>query len=117
MSRVTLRGSNIARDNKVEAIKAVRRAADLGLKDAKDTIEAMMDGHSVTVDVNISDSDVRDALDTLRAVGGEIHTTGEELITRIRDVAIDALRASEDALAVELLDALINHKSRVGVRQ
>ena len=38
------RTTPFANQNKVQAIKALRRVTDMGLKEAKDTVEAIMDG-------------------------------------------------------------------------
>ena len=72
--------------NKVSAIRALRCITGIGLKEAKDAIEAAManDPDPITLDMLRGNPAAREQLDILKSLGAEIANTGEVLLDKLR---------------------------------
>jgi ribosomal protein L7/L12 len=85
----------VAQGRKIEAIKRVREATGLGLKEAKDYVEALAAGAPVAVPaappVHTSTADVEDELRALLARGQKI-----EAIKRVREATGLGLKEAKD---------------------
>ena len=104
--------------NKVAAIKALRSMSGLGLKDAKDGVEDVMSGRTLTVPLSINALDdrgllnAREEIATLRAEGIHVGVGGTK-----RDVVIGATRSAAKMavndkqydLAIDLIKVLRDH--------
>lgn len=104
--------------NKVAAIKALRYITGLGLKDAKDTVEDVMEGHNLEVPLNPKAIDNHGRLDareevaTLRAEGIHIATGGTKrhaVIGATRAAAKIAVDDHQYDLAIDLIKVLRDH--------
>lgn len=98
-------------DNKVACIKAWRQISGLGLKEAKDAVEAVMENQPQVIEiVNKPDENVmRECLQVLRAEGMLVVTQSP-----VRDIALRAVETSaklalenhEYDLAIDLTNIL-----------
>lgn len=101
---------------KVAAIKALRQATGIGLKEAKDAIEGVMvqNPKPVTLDlIRATEPDARarvqDALTDLKAVGAEIANVDEALLIKLQEVLREAIDAKAYDLAEDLLVLVRRH--------
>lgn len=97
--------------NKVSAIKALRSLSGLGLKEAKDAIEAahlQQTFNNIIASVPLMEQEMA----TLRANGIEVRAAGMFIIEELRRLAADALKAGEDELANEILQLVLAEKLR-----
>jgi hypothetical protein len=107
-----------ATGNKLAAIKALRSFTGLGLKDAKDAVEDVMDGHNLDVPVNGNLIDnhgklvARDELAALRENGIHVSLGGtkrEAVIGATRSAAKIAIEDCQYDLAIDLIKVLRDH--------
>ena len=105
-------------NNKVAAIKALRSLSGLGLKEAKDGVEDVMDGRSLTVPLAIGALDdrgqlnAREELATLRQEGihvGAGSTKRDAVIGATRSAAKIAVDDKQYDLAIDLIKVLRDH--------
>lgn len=101
--------------SKITAIKALRTINKMGLKEAKETVEALMVGtEEFSFNVDNSDPYVLDALDTFAESGGYT-VTDNALVTEIRICLDIALNTNELAIAEVLITTLKNMAPAAGV--
>jgi hypothetical protein len=117
--------SSYNRAEKVRAIKAIRILSGLGLKEAKDIVDAE---NSCTLQVVTSDGPVSwdnseivsaerrytDAVSDLYAAGiyvTEVMSTRNVLLDEVRQLASDALMEKQDDLAIALIEVLARFKA------
>lgn len=103
--------------NKVGCIKAVRTLTNLGLKEAKDMVEAAMNGTPQTANIHASltRKDIEDGIRSLRDYGctvNDISTNHRSIILgTIRETAIFASSVDEYSLAARLNELLAEYSS------
>jgi ribosomal protein L7/L12 len=92
----------IARGRKIEAIKVVREHTGLGLKDAKDLVEAMQAGHPVAVSERPGQAPPRRS-GLVEAVPPATRARATELVAR--DAMIQAIKLVREETGLGLKDA------------
>ncbi len=104
--------------NKVAAIKAYRTLSGAGLKDAKDAVEAALDGEIVEMTIRpahvaaLVEGVQDDSLDTLRDQGftfGGLATKRTAIIQALRDSAKVSLDSKDYDLAISIIGVLKDH--------
>lgn len=113
------RGKTLNNFNKVAVIKAVRRLSGIGLKEAKDAVEAAMLGDLINLSyskqINPSTPSV-EAHQILSEQGFELidgTTKTEFIIAAVKESVKLATDIEEEELAILLLDVIRQHKENV----
>jgi hypothetical protein len=101
--------------NKIGAIKAIRILTQLGLKEAKDMVEAAV-GSSVPMEVTASTLDAASAMQDLRNSGVIVRPAGPNtrqlVLDSIREMAILSTVSGEYALAGRINQFLYEENER-----
>lgn len=124
MSRLRLSSGGLPESfQKVVSIKALRLLTGIGLKEAKDAIEAAMIGELVSIqDGYPRDSEMTnyEAHTNLKKNGLELvqgTTKIEFIIEAVKEIAKMAADEEEEQLAILLLDILRQHKENVRLKE
>ncbi len=108
--------------DKVTPIKAIRIITGLGLKEAKDLVDAAMNGQRVSFEEQ--DERYRNAsipyscdaeLDNIRRVGlsvVEFAIANFEILEKVKSLSVEAVGASEYDVAISLLEILKANQGR-----
>lgn len=96
-------------DHKVAAIKALRNLVGLGLREAKDAIESVMDGEQITLDTDatLNRSDIQILAGEGITVNGG--TNRRLVLQAIKSAVRIAIEDGEYDLAISLLEVMKKH--------
>lgn len=105
--------------NKVQAIKAIRTLTLLGLKEAKDLVEAAYARpQDFVINSVVTDGDVRYAMQELRASGCVVNDSIEAIrprsVFKTKVMVLESVAAGDYEYARKLLDVLIDVKKETG---
>lgn len=103
--------------DKIQVIRSIRQLTGLGLKESKDTSERVGVEQTLCINpayfINTDNPmpEILSAFDLLKYNGVQVMHT-QTLITRLRELAKDALELNEDELGNEILQLLLVQKLR-----